>query len=138
VHAAGGVARREHPAKRGLLARYARLERFLPDRQARQLRLCRAALGLQVAQRAVGVRDGALRVAQRIARLAPIGFLRVEPGLQRLDARAQRAQVRLAACLRSGTRGEGEGDEQRADQVLALPCADTTATRRATSSASPR
>jgi hypothetical protein len=130
--------RGEHPAERGLLSRDARLERFLPARQARQLRLRRAALGLQVAQRAVGVRDGALRVAQRVARLAPVGFLLAEPGLERLDARAQRFQVLLAACLRSGACGEGEAEEDCPDQGLALPCAETAATRRATSSASPR
>jgi hypothetical protein len=138
VYAAGGVARGEHPSKRGLLAREARLEGLLPARQPRQLRLRRAALGLQVAQRAVGVRDRALGVAQRVARLAPIGFLLVEPGLERLDARAQRLQVLLAAGLRSGACGEGDAEEDCPDQGLALPCAETAATRRATSSASPR
>jgi hypothetical protein len=138
VHVAGGVARGEHPAKRGLLARETRLERLVPARQPRQLCLRRAALGLQVAQRAVGVRDRALRVAQRVARLALVGFLLAEPGLERLDTRAQRLQVFLAACVRSGTRGEGEAEEQRPDQGLALPCAETAATRRATSPASPR
>jgi hypothetical protein len=120
------------------LAREARLERLLPARQPRQLCLRRAAFGFQVAQRAVGVRDGALRVAQRVARLAPVGFLLAEPGLERLDARAQRLQVLLAACLRSGTCGEGKAEEEYPDQGLALPCAETAATRRATSSASPR
>jgi hypothetical protein len=138
VHAACGVARGEHPAERGLLALEARLERPLPAREARELRLRRAALGFKVAQRAVGVRDRALRVAQSVARLAPVGFLFAESGLERLDARAQRPQVFLAAGERGRARGEGDAEDERPDQGLAFSCTETAATRRATSSASPR
>jgi hypothetical protein len=110
----------------------------LPGRQARELRLRRAALGFQVAQRAIGIRDRALGVAQRVARLSPVGFLLAQARLERLDARAQRVQVLLAAGLRRGARGEGATEEERADQGLALPCAETAAARCATSAASPR
>jgi len=51
------------------------------------------ALGHDAGQRAVGLRDGALGVAQRIARFAFRAFLALEVLLQRLDARAQRLQV---------------------------------------------
>ena len=62
--------------------------------------------------------------------------------IERLDARAQRFQVRLAVrCLCRG-RGEQQtkkrAEKQCPDQGLAFPCAETAARRRATSSASPR
>ena len=135
---AGGVARREHATEHGLLARQFRRQLLLPRAEARQFGLRRASLGLQPAQAAVGVGNRALGVAQRVARLAPVGFLLAQAGAQRLDARAQRLQVFLAAGLRRGARGERQAEEQRPDQGLAFPCAETAATRRATSAASPR
>jgi hypothetical protein len=40
--------------------------------------------------------------------------------------------------VRRSGRGEHEQGEKRAPQALAFPCAETAATRRATSAASPR
>jgi hypothetical protein len=95
-------------------------------------------LGFERAQSAVGIRNRALGVAQRVARLAALRLLLAKAGLERLDARAQRLQVLLA--VRRGGRGSGEqeGEDERAAQACALPCAAVAATRRATSSASPR
>ena len=141
VGRARGVARGQQAPERGLLAREALAERAAERREARELGLRRAALGLESAQRAVGFRNGALGVAQRVARLAPVGLLVAEPGLQRLDARAQRGQVLLAAGLRGvpgGGRGERQRNEARAPQALAFPWAETAATRRSISAASPR
>jgi hypothetical protein len=138
VRRARGVTRGEQPAERALLARQARLERAALAREARQRRLRGTALGLQRAQRAVGFRDRALGIAQRVARLAPVGLLLAEPRAQRLDARAQRRQVLLAVRVRGQRRGEDQDREQRALQARAFPWADTAATRRAISAASPR
>jgi len=132
------MARGEQPPERGLLAREALGERAAVRREARELGLRLAGLGLELAQRAVGFRDGALGVAQRVARLATARLLLVQPEPQRLEARAQRRQVLLAARVRRGCRGEREQDEERARQALAFPWAATAATRRATSAASPR
>jgi hypothetical protein len=132
------VARGKDAAERCLLAGQARLERALARGEARELRLQCMPLRLERAQPPVGVGDGALGVAQRVARLAPLRLLLAQPGLERLDARAQRLQVLLAA--RSGGRAgaEQQREDERAPQAFAFPCAAVAATRRATSSASPR
>ena len=132
------MARGEQPPERGLLAREALAERAAERAEARELGLRRAALGFEPAQRAVGFRNRALGVAQRVARLAPVGFLLAEPGAQGLDARAQRRQVLLAARVRRADRGEREQGEERAPQALAFAWAETAATRRSMSAASPR
>jgi len=138
VRRARGMTRGEQPAERALLARQARLERAVLAREARQRRLRGTALSLQRAQRAVGFRDRALGIAQRVARLAPVGLLLAEPRAQRLDARAQRRQVLLAVRVRGQRRGEDQDGDQRALQARAFPWAETAATRRAISAASPR
>lgn len=98
-----------------------------------------AALGLELAQRAVGFRDRALGAAQRIARLAAIGLLAAQLRPQRLDARAQRREVLLAARVRRRGGREREDERERPeDQAFAFPWAETAATRRSTSAASPR
>ncbi|MEX2240239.1 MAG: hypothetical protein WD775_06045 [Burkholderiales bacterium] len=131
------MAHGEQPSERGLLAREALAERAAEPREARELDLRRAAFGLELAQRAVGFRNGALGVAQRVARLAPVGLFLAEPRAQRLEARAQRRQVLLAARVRRAG-GDREQDEERAPQALAFPWAETAATRRSMSAASPR
>jgi hypothetical protein len=131
------MARGEQPPERGLLAREALAERAAEPREARELGLRRAAFGLELAQRAAGLRNGALGIAQRVARLAPVGLFFAEPRAQRLDARAQRRQVLLAARVRRAG-GDREQDEKRAPQALAFPWAETAATRRWMSAASPR
>jgi hypothetical protein len=50
-------------------------------REPRAFRLQVAALLLQAGERAVGIRDGALRFTQRIARFSACRFLLVELGL---------------------------------------------------------
>jgi hypothetical protein len=134
------VARGEQAPERGLLAREALAERAAERREARKLGLRRALLGLESAQRAGGLRNGALGVAQRVACFAPVGFLVAEPGLERLDPRAQRRQVLIASRVRPAERtgGDRKPDEERAPQARALPCAETAATRRSISAASPR
>jgi hypothetical protein len=95
-------------------------------------------LGLQRGERAIGIRYGALGVAQGIARFAAGCLLRLQLGLQRLDAAAQRLQVALVRRRLCRERGAGESERNEARQTLALPCAETAAMRRASSSASPR
>jgi hypothetical protein len=55
----------------------------------------RALLGLQGGEAAVRLRDGALRVAQRVARLAPCAFLLLQLLRDGVDARAQLRQLRF-------------------------------------------
>ncbi len=132
------LARQQHALYRGLALGERALEELAPLRKLRDLHLELSAFQLQRGQRAIGVRDRALRVAQRIARFAALGFLPVELARERFDAAAQRAQCLLA---RRRLRGEGRGgqrEQERARQTFALPCAETAATRRATSAASPR
>lgn len=59
------------------------------------LRLQFATFFLQAGQRAIGIRDRALRFAQRIARLRACGFLLIELGLERVDATAQLLKILL-------------------------------------------
>jgi hypothetical protein len=133
------VARGQHAADRRLALAGGALERLAPLRDARALRPQPAALGLGLRQRAVGLRDGALRVAQRVARLAFAAFLFLQRLLQRLDPLAQGIEVRLARRLGLGAeRRTARRREEDADQALAFPCAATAAMRRAISSASPR
>jgi hypothetical protein len=93
-------------------------------------------------QGAVGVGNRHFGCAQRLACLAPVGFLVLELRAQRLDARAQRGKILLARrpeCRRMSRAGsQGKAQEESRRQGFALPCADTAATRLATSAASPR
>jgi hypothetical protein len=148
---AGDRARREQPPERGpagfqrpLLGAPALGK--LSDGGAH-----RARFGFERLQRAVGIGDRALGVAQGVARLAPVGFPAFEFGAERFDPRAQGGQVFFACrtgaragravCQRSGAR-ERRSDEEdcggTAAQVLAFPCAETAAMRLATSAGSPR
>jgi hypothetical protein len=90
----------------------------------------------QLGERAIGFRNGALRLAQAIARFALLGFLGLYLFLEGLDSLAQALQIaRRRLC---GECRGGDGERKRADQTLALPCAETAAMRLATSLASPR
>lgn len=107
-------------------------------------------LGIEPGERTTRFGNRALRIAQRISRFAPAGFLLVQPLLELRDAIAQldqpplsrrRRLVRMGQTL--GNRAEERGQKRQDGagervQVFALPCADTAATRRATSSPSPR
>jgi hypothetical protein len=106
--------------------------------EAHGLRAKLLALGFERSEGAVRLRDGALGFAQRVAGFAALGFLGVELFLDRGDAAAERFQVLLARCRVRGERRAGKRERDRADQTLALPCAETAAMRLAISSWSPR
>jgi hypothetical protein len=129
---------RQHAADRRLALGRQLLEGAAPLRVARALGAQVPALGLDAGQRAVGLRDGALGVAQGVARFAPGALLALELLLQRLDAPAQRLQVFPPRLRLNGERRAAEDQKKRADQAFALPWAATAAMRRAISSASPR
>jgi len=134
------VARDEHALDRGLALRDQPLEGAPALGDARRLRAQPAPLGERARERAIGLGDRALGLAQGIARLAALGFLVLELALQRLDAAAQGLQLLLlGGGLRRRRRGgEGEPEEERADQTFAFPWAETAAMRRSTSAGSPR
>jgi hypothetical protein len=134
-----GRARRKQPAEGRLPCREFLLEAaaLLAERGDGFARP--PSLGLEPGQRAGRLGDGGFGSAQRLARLAPVALAAVELGLERFDARPQRAQVLLAGRRRiRRRRGENDGEGEGGDQALALPCAETAAIRRATSSPSPR
>jgi hypothetical protein len=135
---AGRLACHEQPLERPAALGEQPLELAAAPRDARRLGARARAVGGEPRQAAVRFRDRALGIAQRVARLAARGFLRFELALQRLDAAAQLLQLGFARRPDRRGRGEGERQSAEADQTLALPCADTAAVRRATSSASPR
>jgi hypothetical protein len=86
----------------------------------------RALFGGEPREAAVGLRDGALRVAQRVARLAPRTFFRFQFFRERVDARAQLRQLLLPRLrLRDADQQKKNGK----NQTLALPCAATAAMR---------
>jgi hypothetical protein len=139
VGRARGVARGEEAPERRLALLELRAERAPAHGEALELGLRGAALGLEQPQLAVGLRDRALGVAQRVARLAAAGFLLAQVVAQRVDAAAQRRQVLLAPALRRQRgRGREQGGEEGALQAFAFPWAETAATRRSISAASPR
>jgi len=92
VGRAGLLARGEQAADRRFLPGERALQRGASRRDPRRLLADLARLGLDPGERAVGLRDGALGVAQRIARLAARAFLALEVFLQLLDAGAQRLE----------------------------------------------
>jgi hypothetical protein len=97
-----------------------------------------ADLGFEALERAVRLGDGALGVAQRVARFAPRFLLALELAAERLDAAAQRLQVLFFRGRGSGPGPQAERKKEDGPQALTFPCADTAATRRATSAGSPR
>ena len=94
--------------------------------------------GLLRPQLAIGGGNRHLRAAQRVARLAPVGFAALEVGLERIDARAQRGQV-LFPCRSLRRQGSDQNCTQEDPvQALVFPCAATAAIRLAISAWSPR
>jgi len=134
------VARGQHAADRRLALAGGTLERLSPLGDPGAFGAQPPALGLERGERAIGIGDGALGLAQRIARLALAAFLALEVRLQLLDAPAQGIEVRLPRRLGLGAerRTARRRREEDADQALAFPCAATAAMRCAISSASPR
>ncbi|TMI00338.1 MAG: hypothetical protein E6H43_11855 [Betaproteobacteria bacterium] len=138
VWPAAGVTGGEHALDAGLALGERALERAASLRDLRRLGAQALALRLERGERAVGVGDRALGIAQRIARLALFAFPALQFLLQRIDAGTQRLQIFLPRRALRGERGKREREKQRPPQALTLPCADTAAMRFATSSASPR
>jgi hypothetical protein len=96
------------------------------------------ALRLERGERAIRLRDGALRVAQRVARLLARLFLLLQLPRQRPDALAQGGKVFFFRGVGCGYRREGEQEDQNPIQALAFPWADTAAMRFSISAGSPR
>jgi hypothetical protein len=97
-----------------------------------------ARFGGEKRQRSIGGRNRALGLAQRVARLALRAFLFLEVPVERVDAAAQRLQVFFLRRCPGCARGQARQEKRDADQAFTFPCAATEATRRATSSGSPR
>jgi hypothetical protein len=95
-------------------------------------------LGAETRERPVGVRDRALRIAQRIARLAGGGLFPFELARDGVDAPAQRSEVFFLTRTPRRPGDQPEQQKSNAFQTFAFPCAATEATRRATSAGSPR
>jgi hypothetical protein len=140
-------ARREQAPERGLLAGEGELAGLALGRELRDRRARVARVGLELRERAPGLGDRGLGVAQRFARLAPAGFPFLQLPAQRRELLAQGGEVLLPALpRRRRPRGRrprqqrgGQGREEKgAPQAFALPWAETAAMRRATSSGSPR
>jgi hypothetical protein len=71
-----------------LLLRERALQRGALARKAGQLRAQLPALAFELIERAVGLRNGPLAVAQRVARLPAGGLLLAQLGRKQLDALA--------------------------------------------------
>jgi hypothetical protein len=137
VGRAAGVARGKHAADRRLPRGERALERpaALGERGGLPAQL--AALGLQRGERAVRLRDRALRVAQGVARLLAGFFRLVQLLCERPDARAQGCEIVFLRGVSRQCR-ERNGEEQSPLQARAFPCADTSAMRLSISAGSPR
>jgi hypothetical protein len=132
------LARGEQAADRRFLRGEGAFQRGAPACDPRRLVANLARLRLDSGERAGGLRDGALGVAQRVARFAARAFLAIEVALQLPDALAQRFEVGLPRLpLRAGRR-EAQREQDEADQALAFPCAATAAMRFSISAWSPR
>jgi hypothetical protein len=132
------MARDEHALDRSLALRRQPLEPVPSLGDARRLRPQAPALRRGLRERAVCPRDGALGIAQRVARLVALGLLAFQLLLQRLDAAAQCPELLLVGRRDRGGRREQRGEEEQAGQAFAFPWADTAAMRRSTSPGSPR
>jgi hypothetical protein len=98
----------------------------------------RARFAGEPGERAVRVGDGALGVAQRVARLALRRFAAPDFLVQLVDAPAQRLELFFLRRSPGRKRDQRERDAGGAAQAFAFPCAATEALRLATSSGSPR
>jgi len=67
-----------------------------------------ARFGACARQRAVGVRDRALGIAQRVARLAGGRLLLFQLAVDRIDAPAQRFEIFFLTCAPGCSRNRGE------------------------------
>jgi hypothetical protein len=133
-----GVTRHEHSRDRLLALGERALEAPALGGEIAGLGAHLGDLGFDALERAVRLRDGALGIAQRVARFPPGLFLALEIAAERLDAAAQRLQVLFFRRGGSGRGPQAERKKKDGPQALTFPCADTAATRRATSAGSPR
>jgi hypothetical protein len=138
VGRAAPLARGEHAADRRPALGKGALQRLtaLGNRGGLGARL--ADFRLQRGERAVGLRNGALGLAQRVARFLAGIFLLLELLRQGPDARTKRGEVFFFRGMGCGCRREGEGEDQEPIQALAFPWADTAAMRFWISVGSPR
>jgi hypothetical protein len=132
------MARDEHALDGRLPLGDGALERLSPVGDVRRLRAQAAAVGRRARQPAVGFRDRALGVAQRVARLALRRFAAPDLLVQPVDAPAQCLELVFLRRSPGRERGQRERDAGGAAQAFTFPCAATEAVRLATSSASPR
>ncbi len=139
VGRAGRLARGQHALDRRLALGERALERAAPLGDTGRFAAQAHALGLQRGERAVGFRDGAFGVAQRVARLAASALGPLHLRAECFDATTQCLQL-LVLCQRGRRRCCHYHEQQRqaANQALTFPCAETAAMRRAASSGSPR
>jgi hypothetical protein len=94
----GHRARREQASERLLLRFQRALLQAAARADAADLLARFARRTLLRLERAVGARNGDLGGAQRLARLAPVGFAALELGSQRVDSRAQRGKILFPCC----------------------------------------
>jgi hypothetical protein len=132
------VAREHHPLDRALALLEGALELAAPGAQPPGFLVEGARLGLQRGEGAVGLRDGPLGAAQRVARFLLVLFLLLQLRGERVDAAAQRPQVFFSSRGKCGKRKDKQQESDRLLQVFAFPWLATEATRFAISSASPR
>jgi hypothetical protein len=135
---AAGVAGDEH----ALYGRFALAQRCLESATLLgnfpRLGAQRAAFALERGEGAVGLRDGPLRGAQRIARFFARLFLVLELLAQLLDAAAKRPEVFLFRRAGAEREKRQQNKKRLEDQAFAFPWLTTAAVRLATSAASPR
>jgi hypothetical protein len=98
------MARGKHSADGGFPASRLPLHGHAPLGELGALGAQAAALERGLREGEVCLRDGALRFAQRVPRLAPAAFLALQVLLQRFDARVQRVEIGLP---RLPWRGQG-------------------------------
>jgi len=138
VGRAGRLARREQALDRALAPGDRPLQAATLGCDVRGLRAQAASFGSQCGEGAVDVRDGPLRIAQRVARLPARRFAGLELPAQGTDPGAQLVQLVLPRRRLRGACREAQREDEDPRQTLAFPCAETAAMRFATSSASPR
>jgi len=138
VGRAARLARSEHAPERRLPLGERALKYAPPLRERRRLGAQRSAFSVEPGEGAVGLRDRALRIAQRVACFIARFLFLFQFLAQRFDAASKRLEVFVPGCCKSGSQPKSQEKEKNAAQALAFPCADTAAMRLATSPASPR
>jgi hypothetical protein len=97
-----------------------------------------ARFGGEEGERSIRKRNRSFGLAQRVARFALRRLLTLDLFVELFDSPAQGGQFFFAACALNGKSDQGRNEREEAAQAFTFPCAATEATRRATSSGSPR